>query len=73
VQSDLNLSWLSVPLLYTLCTETVSQLESVVQMPAEIDREDDTCASQFDKCGGKGFNTSIACCDPDAMCVVKNM
>jgi hypothetical protein len=36
------------------------------------DCEDDTCATSFDKCGGKGFNVSVPCCDPTESCVVKN-
>lgn len=34
--------------------------------------EDDACAPIFEKCGGTFFNTSVACCDENTMCVVKN-
>jgi hypothetical protein len=36
------------------------------------DCKDDTCATSFQKCGGKGFNISVSCCDPTESCVVKN-
>jgi hypothetical protein len=38
----------------------------------ESNCEDDSCVDLFEKCGGNGFNVSVACCDNDAMCTVKN-
>lgn len=49
-----------------------SQNKLILLQPEwEMDCEDDTCAGVFEQCGGNGFNTSIACCDPAASCVVK--
>lgn len=36
------------------------------------DCEDDTCEATFEKCGGTFFNSSVPCCEDNAMCVVKN-
>ena len=34
--------------------------------------EDDSCVDTFEKCGGTWFNSSVSCCEDNAMCVVKN-
>lgn len=58
--------------------KTAADVEYVVSrklqdsMPMGANCEDDTCAATFEKCGGTYFNSSIPCCEDNAMCVVKN-